>query len=232
MIVLTVVALVPALLLWAFWRWADGESAAADEAVPATVPGAIDAPSDPQPALSTTLLSTRRTAAEVSRRLNLSSFRASAESLGGVVNDRSCAAISLDGVDVGGVNPDTIVIPASTQKLLVAAVALDVLGDDFRYVTTVVGPEPSGGVVAGDVFLVGGGDPLLSGEWYPESNLDRYPVFNITSLDQLARNLVAAGVTRIEGRVLGDASRYDDEYYVDSWGGGVAGIEAGPYGKE
>ena len=83
--------------------------------------------------------------------------------------------------------------------------------------------------MSGDVFLVGGGDPLLSGEWYPDSGLDLNAAFNITSIDQLARDLVAAGVTRIDGTVRGDGSRYDDEYYVDSWGGGVAGIEAGPY---
>jgi len=149
--------------------------------------------------------------------------------MGGLVNDRSCAAISLDGDDVGSVNPSTAAIPASTQKVLVAAVALDVLGEDFRYTTRVVGPEPVGGVITGDVFLVGGGDPVLSGEWYPDSNLDRNPVFNITSLDQLARDLAAAGVTTIDGTVRGDASKYDDEYYVESWGADVAGIEAGPY---
>ena len=36
-------------------------------------------------------------------------------------------------------------------------------------------------------------------------------------------------MTRINGSVLGDGSRYDDEYEVDSWGEGVAGVEAGPY---
>jgi D-alanyl-D-alanine carboxypeptidase/D-alanyl-D-alanine-endopeptidase (penicillin-binding protein 4) len=41
--------------------------------------------------------------------------------------------------------------------------------------------------------------------------------------------MVSAGVTRINGSVLGDGSRYDDEYEVDTWGPGVAGVEAGPY---
>ena len=76
---------------------------------------------------------------------------------------------------------------------------------------------------------MGGGDPLLSGEWYPDSGLDRFRAFNITSLDQLGRDLAAAGVTQIEGVVRGDGSRYDDEFYAPGWGGGVAGLEAGPY---
>lgn len=229
LVVLTIAALIPALLLWAIWRWADGEAAAADDAVPETDSSVSVAAEPAQPALSTGLLSMRRTAGELSRRLNVVAFQDAATAMTPLINDRSCSAISLDGTDVGAVNADTIVIPASNQKILVAAVAEDVLGNDFRYTTRVVGPQPSGGVVSGDVYLVGGGDPLLSGEWYPESNLDRNPVFDITSLDQLARNLVAAGVTRIDGTVRGDGSRYDDEYYIDSWGEGVAGIEAGPY---
>jgi D-alanyl-D-alanine carboxypeptidase/D-alanyl-D-alanine-endopeptidase (penicillin-binding protein 4) len=84
-------------------------------------------------------------------------------------------------------------------------------------------------VINGDVYLVGGGDPLLSGDWYPNSDLDRFPAFNTTSLDELARNLAAAGVAQINGEVLGDGSRYDDELYAPGWGADVNGIEAGPY---
>ncbi|MCB0968334.1 MAG: D-alanyl-D-alanine carboxypeptidase/D-alanyl-D-alanine-endopeptidase [Ilumatobacter sp.] len=229
-VVLVAIALVPALVLWAVWRWADDRAAAADDAVPTVDDTTAPVTTDPaRPALSTGLLSMRRTAGELSRRLNVEAFEQTAASMGNVVGPTSCSDISLDGQPIGSVNADTIVIPASNQKILVAAVAEDVLGNDFRYTTTVVGPQPVGGVVTGDVYLVGGGDPLLSGEWYPESNLDRFPVFDITSLDQLARDLAAAGVTRIDGTVRGDGSRYDDEYYVESWGPGVAGIEAGPY---
>ena len=48
------------------------------------------------------------------------------------------------------------------------------------------GASPVGGVVTGDVYVVGGGDPVLSGDWYATSNLERYPVFNTTSFDALA----------------------------------------------
>ena len=50
-----------------------------------------------------------------------------------------------------------------------------------------------------------------------------------TSLDALADAIVAAGVQRIDGAVVGDASRYDDEYFAPSWDNDVRGIEAGPY---
>lgn len=226
LVVLIVVALVPAVLLWAVWRWADGQAAAADAAAPATP---VVAAAEPAKALPTTLLSYRRTAAELSRRLNMAAFEESVATFLSTVDERSCASVSMDGVLVGEANPDAVVIPASNQKILVAAVATEVLGEDFRYTTRVVGPSPTSGVVDGDVFLVGGGDPLLSGDWYETSNLDTFPVFNTTSLDELARRVASAGVTEIRGTVRGDGSRYDDEYYVDSWLGGVAGIEAGPY---
>ena len=69
---------------------------------------------------------------------------------------------------------------------------------------------------------------MLTSSDFPIAN-DSDPAINVTTFDQLADALVAAGVTRINGSVLGDGSRYDDEYEVDSWGEGVAGVEAGPY---
>lgn len=228
LVVVTLLALVPVILLWSVWRWAGEQAAFAEDAVPVDAGSPV---ADPEPvkALPTGLLSFRRSAGELSRRLNLSAFEAAVQPLTQQIDERSCVAISLDGRLVGARNAGTVVIPASSLKILVAAVAIDVLGVDFTYTTRVLGPEPVAGVVEGDVFVVGGGDPLLSGDWYATSNLDRFPVFNTTSLDELARRVAAAGITEIRGSVRGDGSRYDDELYVDSWGGGVAGLEAGPY---
>jgi D-alanyl-D-alanine carboxypeptidase/D-alanyl-D-alanine-endopeptidase (penicillin-binding protein 4) len=88
---------------------------------------------------------------------------------------------------------------------------------------------PTGGVIDGDLYLIGGGDPLLSSAWYPTSNLERNPVTSPTSFDALADRVVAAGVTSVGGSVVGDGSRYDDEYFAPGWGDGVAGLEGGPY---
>lgn len=230
MVVLIVAAAVPALLLLAVARWAGGQADATDDAVPAVDPAAptTTAP-PPAAALNTGLLSFRRASSKLSRDLNMAAFQQGVQPLMNAVGDRSCAAISLDGELVGEKNIDNVVIPASNMKILIAAVASGVLGDDYRYTTHVMGPTPAGGVVNGDVYLVGGGDPVLSGDWYPQSDLDRFPPFNTTSLDDLARNLAAAGVTQINGDVIGDGSRYDDEFYAPGWGADVNGIEAGPY---
>ncbi|MGK0312452.1 MAG: D-alanyl-D-alanine carboxypeptidase/D-alanyl-D-alanine-endopeptidase (penicillin-binding protein 4) [Minisyncoccia bacterium] len=221
-------ALIPALGLFALFSWAEG---AVDESEPAPPPpSTLVAPPPPPLALSTSMLSLRRLPTVLSRELNISDFERAVVPFLATLNDRSCAVVSVDGILIGSRNPDLAVIPASNQKLIVAAAALDVLGAETR-LTTLVSTElaPVDGVVNGDLFLVGGGDPLLSSDWYPTSNLDRYAVLSPTSLDTLADAVRDAGVTQISGGVVGDGSRYDDEFFAPGWGLGVAGLEAGPY---
>ena len=83
-------------------------------------------------------------------------------------------------------------------------------------------------MVDGDVYLIGGGDPLLTSDDYPVGD-DSLPVITPTSFDVLADGLVDAGVTRIRGTVIGDGTRYDDEFVIDEWADGVAFNDAGPY---
>ncbi len=147
----------------------------------------------------------------------------------GYLDERSCSSVSVNGRHVTGVNETTPVIPASNQKLLVAAVALELLGADFRYTTRVAGPPPVDGVdrrrrvpdrrrrPAPDVVGLSRSPTTAS-----RRSTSRRSTSSPTPWS-------AAGVTRINGSVLGDGSRYDDEYEVDTWGEGVAGVEAGPY---
>jgi D-alanyl-D-alanine carboxypeptidase/D-alanyl-D-alanine-endopeptidase (penicillin-binding protein 4) len=225
--VLGAIALVPALILFGVFVWSTGQ---VDSTEAAPVAEASGAAPPATPALTTGLMTFRRMPTIVSRDVNGEAFRGEASRFLGTINDRSCGVISVDGEPMGARNEDLAVIPASTQKLLVAAVALEKLGEDFRYTTTVeAAAAPADGVVTGDLFLVGGGDPLLSSDWYPASNMERYPVTSPTSLDQLADEVVASGVERVTGGVVGDGSRYDDEFFGPGWGDGVEGLEAGPY---
>lgn len=173
------------------------------------------------------LMTVRRVAPEISGRANRAQLTTALNSVSSAMASSSCFALSVDGVPLE-LSGSRSAIPASTVKIIIAAAAVELLGKDFTFTTRVMGPSPVGGVINGDVVLVGGGDPLLSGDWYPNSNLDRYPVFGHTSLDALASSLASSGVTAINGRVLGDGTRYDDEWYYSEWGEGVAGIEAGP----
>ncbi len=178
------------------------------------------------PALTTPVLSVRRTPAVLARDVNIASFTSDAQAFLPMIDGTSCVAISVDGMPVASKNSNLSLRPASNVKLVTAAVALDVLGPDFVY-TTDVRANASNGVVAGDLYLIGGGDPVLSSSWWNGPST-KYPPFNVTSIEQLATNIHDAGITRIEGSVVGDASRYDDEWYAPTWTSDVKFSEGGP----
>jgi len=114
--------------------------------------------------------------------------------------------------------------PASNEKLLVTAAALLAYGDpDVRLRTELqAAAEPDDGVIAGDVALIGIGDPYLT----------------TTRLRMVASQLRALGVTEIRGRVLGDGSffdarrgSYDSAWQYDSDLGGSLGGLVVDYGR-
>ncbi len=224
---LAVAAIVPALMLATIWSWASGKQN--EDTTAPTIDASVE-PTEPAPALTTAAIALRRIPTIISRELNTDAFAGEVSPFLSSLNDRSCGAVSVDGVLIGERNANLAVIPASTQKVPVAGAALELLGADFRYTTTVVAASsPVDGVIDGDLYLIGGGDPLLSSDWYPTSNMELNPVTSPTSFDALADRVVAAGVTTVRGAVVGDGSRYDDEYFAPGWGDGVAGLEGGPY---
>jgi serine-type D-Ala-D-Ala carboxypeptidase/endopeptidase (penicillin-binding protein 4) len=106
-------------------------------------------------------------------------------------------------------------VPASATKILTGVAALVALGGDHRFVTTVATPTPPvDGVVAGDLHLIGGGDPLLAQAEYAARY--RRPQ-QFSDLRALAAAVAEAGVVRVEGAVVGDESRYDTERYHPAW---------------
>lgn len=234
------IALLPALGLYATFQWLDGEADRYDETrsdVEAlsisedqvSAPTRREIEQEQRAArLETSLFDYRRTPEAVAESASVNRLRSQVASALPFVNDASCAAISVDGVAVGSVNDTLAVTPASNLKLIVAAVALEILGPDYTFVTTVQSPPAVDGVIDGNIYLVGGGDPLLTSDDYPIEN-DARPAFSTTSFDALADALVARGIERINGSVVGDGSRYDDEFVVDGWGDGVAFDSAGPY---
>src|SRR5690606_23099095 len=127
----------------------------------------------------------------------------------------SCLVVRHQGRVIHAHAPDLPLVPASTTKVVTGVAALEVLGSDTRYRTTVVAAgAPAGGVVAGDVWLVGGGDPVLATDDY----MARYDEPQLhTDFEALADAVVAAGVQQIAGSVVGDESRYDTRRTVESW---------------
>src|SRR5207245_8535165 len=104
--------------------------------------------------------------------------------------------------------------PASSLKLVATAAALDAFGPDARIRTTVetAGRLDTRGRVLGDVYLVGRGDPNLSGRFH-EGRI-------AADLEELADALRAAGIKRIEGRLVGHEGLFTGERRGDDWAWG------------
>ena len=107
--------------------------------------------------------------------------------------------------------------PASNMKLVVAAAALDVLGPDTRLTTRFAtdGSPTDGATVQGNLYMIGGGDPLLTTDSYEARLVNG--VQPATDLESVADQIVDTGVRRITGSVVGDESRYDTVRSAPSW---------------
>jgi len=101
--------------------------------------------------------------------------------------------------------------PASTLKLVTTAAALDAYGPDARLRTTLetAGRLDGLGRILGDVFLVGRGDPNLSARFSPGRPN--------AAFEAMAEALVAAGVKRIEGRVVGHEGAFVGDRRGSAW---------------
>lgn len=102
-------------------------------------------------------------------------------------------------------------LPASNTKVLTAAVALDALGSDFVYSTPLLFTGTrDGATLRGDLVVRGSGDPSFGSLMMDSVNV-RDP------FQAWADSLRAQGVTRIEGRLVGNDNAQSDQPYGDGW---------------
>ncbi len=174
-------------------------------------------------ALGVPVLSARRAPGVVSRLVADTRLRSDLETALsgpglGTARSRSCLVVRQGRRPVFERRPHEDLIPASTLKVLTAQAVLARLGPDERLVTEVKATRPvgPGGVVEGPLWLVGGGDPLLSTADFVALAPPEQPLVH-TSLEALADAVVAAGVKQVSGGVVGDESRYDTQRYVPTW---------------
>lgn len=131
-----------------------------------------------------------------------------------------------DGKAVAGRNGSYARIIASNAKLFTAAAVLDRFGTGGRFTTGIYATGPlTNGVLTGDIYLRGGGDPLFGNSSYVTSNFG-----SGATLEALAKNLKTQGIEKITGGILGDESAFDSKRGTaySGWGrsadiGGVLG---------
>ena len=105
-------------------------------------------------------------------------------------------------------NAGKLMMPASNMKILTLAAAADRLGWDHRFTTVLeTTAAVEDGVLLGDLIIRGGGDPTINAR-------DKR---NEIVFDEWAAALQRAGISAIDGRIVGDDQAFDDQGIGAGW---------------
>lgn len=128
---------------------------------------------------------------------------------------RAQIGIKVISLDTGKVlfeeNAEKYFMPASNMKNFTVAAALDRLSPNFRFVTSVYAPvmPDESGTIRGDLIIYGRGDPSISTAF---NDKDYFK-----GMEALANKIVAAGVKRVEGNLIGDDSYFSGGVNPPTW---------------
>lgn len=93
---------------------------------------------------------------------------------------------------------------ASTLKVITSVTALDILGEDYRFKTSLSyqGEIDESGTLKGNIIITGTGDPSLGSDRFEQTNRN-------TILKKWVAKIKDAGIKEVQGKIIGDDSRYD-----------------------
>lgn len=144
------------------------------------------------------------------------------------------ASISIQVIDIedGSVisehNPELTLATASTAKLFSTGTAMDMLGPDYKALTRIYidGDIDSNGVLNGNVWIRGGGDPSLGSKYFTKIGAQ------LEFMQQWIQALNEKGIKQINGGVIADASEFGYEGAPGGWNWSDLGnyYGAGPSG--
>lgn len=214
------VAVAGALVLSAGWNVARDRARSEPRVIIATVADAATASSGVDP-----VVTWRRGAEAVIADRLADELAAREAELAATVPSGMCVAIrvaNLPLLRLGDPAPEI----GRAQSLVVLAAAVEELGTAHRFTTEIVAPAPIDGVIDGDVWLIGGGDPLLGSERVT-ALMGADGVVRPTRADALAAALAAAGIAEITGDIIGDGRYFDGERRPAEWPDTVPLSEAG-----
>ena len=102
-------------------------------------------------------------------------------------------------------------LPASNMKLISTGAALHQLGADFKFETRIgYNGSVENGVLHGDVYIVGGGDPTIASK-------DSIAIPRFMLMGKWKAMLDKAGIKKIDGRIIGDGRYFDGPAEKDTW---------------
>lgn len=109
-------------------------------------------------------------------------------------------------------------VPGSLAKLFTTAVGFEKLGSDFRFKTTLAydGEIDLKGTLHGNLYIIGGGDPLLGSYRFRQTHPD-------TLFNTWTKAITNKGIKTIDGRIYFYTNIFDDKSQHDSWQWGDIG---------
>ena len=120
-------------------------------------------------------------------------------------------AVKAGGDTVACLSPDKKITPASNVKLITTGLAMKELGTDYRFQTKIgYSGAIENGVLKGDLYIIGGGDPSLASR-------DSIAPSEGSVFARWKALLTGAGINRIDGRIIGDGRYFDGEREHPSW---------------
>lgn len=124
----------------------------------------------------------------------------------GYVVDCDCPIVAFDQ------NSEISFSPGSAAKMITTAAALDILGSDYTYKTTVgFSGTIANNVVRGNLVVRGVGDPTI-GSQFGDNGRDPAEVFR-----KWARKMKEAKIDTISGGIVGDDRFFDDQRELKTW---------------
>ncbi len=118
-----------------------------------------------------------------------------------------------DGNMIFSYHDSLALIPASCLKIATTGAALGILSEHYRFKTKIVyqGNVDASGILHGDVIIIGGGDPVFgSDRWGEKEGVSE-------AAEQINQKIIRAGIKKIEGKLIVDISRYDNQFCCHSW---------------
>jgi serine-type D-Ala-D-Ala carboxypeptidase/endopeptidase (penicillin-binding protein 4) len=118
-----------------------------------------------------------------------------------------------------GLNADRFFTPASNAKIFTSTLALSMLSPDFRFHTTLetTGQLGSDGRLAGDLVLVGRGDPDLSNRKFPYTGKVEREGTVEAAFAEMVEGAVAKGLKEVDGDIIADDSYFPYDPYPAGW---------------
>jgi serine-type D-Ala-D-Ala carboxypeptidase/endopeptidase (penicillin-binding protein 4) len=110
-------------------------------------------------------------------------------------------------------NSQLALCPASAQKLLTTATALLILGADYTFSTSLAydGWIDDTGVLHGNMYIIGSGDPSLGSSAMDDS------LSTSRVLTHFITKVRAAGIRQIRGNLIADDTHFDHEMIPGKW---------------